>query len=130
LQTLETYPKRFWKRLRKDAIPWVRDNIFSGLAVLTLPLVFVKVSNPLEPIDWTLVKATVALYALALAAYVFACLSATAKNLDEERNDRELVLFSEIKERDEHIRALTPKLITAEDASGDWHPASGTLDPN
>ena len=66
MEPLESYRIRFWRRFRKDAIPWARDNIFWGVFMLVAPLAAASVLNRQLHIDWELFYTTLFLYPLHL----------------------------------------------------------------
>lgn len=123
MEPLESYHARFWKRFRKDATPWARDNIVWGAVVLVVPPLAIYLHDPHAQIDWALIRTTIVLYVFALMVYILAHLGRTPKKLDLERDARETGLIGGIvdrdrvlKERDEVIRTLSekPKRTAAE----------------
>jgi hypothetical protein len=122
MEPLESYYTRFWKRFRKDATPWARDNILWGVIVLVGPLVAARLLHRHLLIDWELVYTTLGLYAVASMIYAAVHVCRVPKKLDIERGAREAALIEgisdhkqTIKERDETIRSLSePKRTPAE----------------
>jgi hypothetical protein len=123
VEALESYSTRFWRRFRRDATPWARDNIVWGFVVLVAPPLAVYLHDPHAQIDWVLIRTTALLYLFAFMVYVLAHLARTPKKLDLERDARETALLGgiserneTIKERDETIRSLTtPRWSAAEE---------------
>ena len=111
---VQSYYTRFWKRLRKDATPWARDNIFWGAIVLVVPAIAIYVSNRHAAIDWGLIKTTLVLYAFSFCVYVFVHVCRTPKKLDDERSLREMLLNDKIQEREEKIGRITSTSETSE----------------
>jgi len=116
METLGSYYTRFWKRFRRDATPWARDNVLWGVVVLVVPPIAAYLRDRHKEIDWVLVKNALLLYAFAFAVYILAYLRLTARKPDDEREAREQLLLSTvadhqqtIRKRDETIRMLTEK---------------------
>jgi len=116
VEALESYSTRFWRRFRRDATPWARDNIVWGFVVLVGPPLAMYLRDRHAQIDWTLIRTTIALYIFALTVYILAYLCRTPKTLDIERDARETALLGDIsdlnqmvKEREDTIRALSER---------------------
>jgi hypothetical protein len=109
VEPLESYCTRFWRRLRKDAAPWARDNIFWGILVLVLPPLSIYLRDRHAQIDWGLIRTTLVLYAVAFAIYLLAHVGRIPKKLDVERDARETILLGRIAEQLETLRTLTEK---------------------
>jgi hypothetical protein len=106
---VESYYLRFWKRFRKDAAPWARDNILWGIVVLIVPPLAVYLRDPHAQIDWGVIKSALLLYASTFAIYIVLHLRRTARKLDEDREVNEQLLTSKIAEQEETIRKITSK---------------------
>ncbi len=116
MESLESYYTRFWKRFRKDAEPWARDNILWGIVVLIGPLLAARLLHRHLLVDWELVYTTLGLYAVAAVIYAAVHVCRVPKKLDTERGAREAALArglsdyeQKIKERDDAIRAQSEK---------------------
>jgi hypothetical protein len=116
MEALDSYYVRIWRRFRRDATPWARDNIFWGALALVIPPLFVYARDRHAPIDWNLLRAALWWYGFILLIYVLAHLCRVPLKLDQERNTREVVLEREISDRDATIKGLTerPKYSAAE----------------
>lgn len=104
MEPLESYYTRFWKRFRKDATPWARDNIIWGVTVLVVPAVVAYLRDPHGQIDWVLIRNSLILYAFAFSVYILAYLRLTPKRLDDDRQEREQLLLATIADREQTIR--------------------------
>jgi len=109
MEPLESYYTRFWKRFRKDATPWARDNIIWGVIVFVGPPLAAYLRDPHTQIDWVLFKNTLLLYAFAFSIYVLFHLCRTPRKLDADRAIREQGLSTIIAERDQIIASLSAK---------------------
>jgi hypothetical protein len=114
MNTSESYYRRVWRRFRKDAVPWARDNIVWGIVVLAVPLLVVYIRKPTAPIEWDIIKATIWLYAIALVAYALLHLCLVPAKLDADREEAEKELRAVIAERDRTIRESTAQRTQAE----------------
>jgi len=106
---------RFWKRFRKDATPWARDNILWA-TVLVVPLIVGYFRHPHTHIDWGTIQDTLWLYGVTFPIYVLVHLCRIPKKLDDDREEERKQLAEAIAERDKTIRQITstPQRTVAE----------------
>jgi hypothetical protein len=109
MEPLESYYLRFWKRFRKDATPWARDNIVWGLAVLVIPPLAVYVHDPHAQIDWSVIKTGIGLYIFTAAIYILVHVGRIPKKLDDDRQVIATELAKTIADQKQTIRDVTAK---------------------
>lgn len=83
--TFSAYYGRFFRRLCKEAISWVRDNFIIAGGIALVPPVFAYWRDRGHPIDWEVVTTTSWMYIAVFAVYVICHIVGTAWKLDNER---------------------------------------------
>jgi len=83
-----SYWRRLGKRLWKDSEPWARDNIVWAALMLLAPPIAVWLRQPTHEIDWTLMRTTLWIYAIAFGVYLLVHLVRTAWKLDKDLSGR------------------------------------------
>lgn len=104
-----TYLRRYFSRLKEDAEPWARDNIGWALVMLITPPIAVLIREPAHEIDWTLVRTTLWIYAIAFGVYLLIHAIRTVWKLDRE-------LIADLTASESREESLGAKLREIEDA--------------
>ncbi len=79
------YLGRLWGRLRRDAVPWARDNIGWSLIASFAPLVLAYAKDRRENLDRAVLHSALWFYFIALCAYAAFQIGKAASKLDAER---------------------------------------------
>jgi hypothetical protein len=67
---MDNYFRRWRAVMWRDAIPWARDNILWGVAVLVIPPLLTYLHDSGHSIDWVVISLTLQLYVAAFVIYV------------------------------------------------------------
>jgi hypothetical protein len=76
------YPGRLWRCLRRDAVPWARDNIAWSFIASFAPLLLAYLRDRRENLDRTVLHSALWFYFIAFCAYAAIQIAKAAFNLD------------------------------------------------
>ena len=119
--TLRDYWYRIWRNNIRHSIPWLRDGVLLGVALVLTPILlaaWLYGIQYLHTLDWKLIKATLLVYAAILIGYVGYHLIRAAWKSDVARQQEIKTLEGAVADKIEEISKLT----TPPDLEIRWKP--------